>query len=263
MIQRKKAVFFDIDGTLWDIHNEILQSTREAIVKLRQNGSLAFLCSGRSRAYIQNEELLNIGFDGIISGCGTMIEYHGETVFYERLDQELAEHTVRTVRKYGFRPILEGKQYIYMDAEEFSEDFYGKKLTEELGDHLLTIADHWGKWEISKLSCATDHADRVHCFQELEQYYDYMIHNEAVVEMVPKGFHKGTGIARVCELLEMDIADTFAFGDSVNDLGMLKAAGIGVAMGNGTDEVKRAADYVTASLTEDGIWKACRHFGLI
>lgn len=260
---KNKAVFFDIDGTLWNWKNEIPKSAKEAIVQLRKNGNLAFLCSGRCRSYIRNPDLLGIGFDGIISGCGTMIEYNGKTVFYKRLENELAEHTVNTVRQYGFRPILEGREYIYMDPKEFDRDLYGKKLTEELGEHLLSIAGHWGRWEISKLACATENADRESCFHKLESYYDYMVHNEAVVEMVPKGFHKGTGIAKVCELLGMDIADTFAFGDSVNDLGMMKAAGVGVAMGNGTDAVKEAADYVTSSLTEDGIWNACRHFELI
>lgn len=221
------------------------------------------MCSGRSRAYIRNPRLFAIGFDGVVSGCGTMIEYGEETIFYKRLDNGLVEHTIHTVRHYGFRPILEGREYLYLDDEEFGEDYYGKKLKAEMGNQLRSISGNWGSWEISKLSCATDQADREGCFAALEKYYDYMIHNSSVVEMVPKGFHKGTGIARVCELLDMDISDTFAFGDSVNDLGMIRAAGVGVAMGNGSDEVKSAADYVTAPMMEDGIWKACRHFELI
>jgi len=64
----KQAVFFDIDGTMWDHTNFIPQSTIEGIHKLRKNGVHAFLCTGRSRAYVKNPELLNIGFDGIISG---------------------------------------------------------------------------------------------------------------------------------------------------------------------------------------------------
>lgn len=62
----KSAVFFDIDGTLWDYNNYIPDSCREGIKKLRENGHLAFICSGRSRAFIQNEDLLSLGFDGIV-----------------------------------------------------------------------------------------------------------------------------------------------------------------------------------------------------
>lgn len=262
-MQKRKAAFFDIDGTLWDINNVIPDSTVRAIQRLRENGHLAFLCSGRCRAYIQNPKLLSIGFDGIVSGCGTMVEYAGESVFYKRIENDLAEHTVRTVRKYGFRPILEGREYLYMDDSEFGHDFYGKKLKAEMGERLLTIEDEWGRWEISKMACATVDADREGCFAALDAYYDYMIHNEAVVEMVPKGFHKGTGVAKVCELLELDLADTYAFGDSANDLGMFRTAGTSVALGDGSQTAREAADYVTTPLMEDGIWNACKYLELI
>ena len=102
----RKAVFFDIDGTLWNTKNEIPESTVKAIGQLRRNGHLAFLCSGRSRAYIQNPKLFEIGFDGVVSGCGTMIEYGGNTVFYKKLDTQLVEYTIHVVRNHNFRPIL-------------------------------------------------------------------------------------------------------------------------------------------------------------
>lgn len=262
-MQKKKAVFFDIDGTLWNSDNRIPKSAQTAIRKLRRNGHLAFLCSGRCRSYIQDPELLSLGFDGIVSGCGTMIEYGGETVFYHRIEPELAKYTVKTVRRYGFRPILEGREYLYMDEAEFGQDFYGRKLKAEAGERLRSISDEWGRWEISKLSCATENADRETCFGALSPYYDFMIHNEAVVEIVPKGFHKGTGIEAVCRLLGMDLSDTIAVGDSANDLGMMQTAGTSVAMGNGSDAAKKAADYVTSSLEHDGIWNACSHLGLL
>ena len=87
-MHKKKAVFFDIDGTLWNEKNEIPPSAIKAIRRLREKGNLAFLCSGRCRAHIRSRELLGIGFDGIVSGCGTMIEYAGETVFYKRIENE-------------------------------------------------------------------------------------------------------------------------------------------------------------------------------
>lgn len=64
-------------------------------------------------------------------------------------------------------------------------------------------------------------------------------------------------------MLDTDIEDTIAFGDSANDIGMLRAAGFGVAMGNSSEDVKLEADYVTTPVMEDGIWKACKHLELI
>ncbi len=262
-MEAKKAVFFDIDGTLWHSDNVIPESTKKTIRELQERGHLTFLCTGRTRGYVQNPELLNLGFDGIVSGCGTMIEYQNETVFCYEIEKEFLADTIQRMRSYGFRPILEGKQYLYMDESEFGQDYYGKKLMAELGERLKSIEGEWGRWEVCKFSCATTNADREACFRELEPDFDFMIHNEEVVEIVPKGFHKGTGIEKVCELLHLDIKNTYAFGDSANDLGMFESAGTSIAMGDGQEVAKKAADYVTTPLLENGIRNACRHFGLI
>ena len=73
---------------------------------------------------------------------------------------------------------------------------------------------------------------------------------------------KGTALQKVVEMYGGTLADAYAFGDSGNDLEMLRMAGTGIAMGNGFAEVKAVADYVTAPIDEDGIAKAMRHFGL-
>ena len=259
----RKAVFFDIDGTIWDRNNYIPESTIKAVRTLQKNGHLAFLCTGRTKGFIREPALLSIGFDGIVSGCGTMIEYKDETIFYRQIEKAFLEETLLTLRKYRFRPILEGREYLYLEMEDFAGDSYARKLIDEMGPFLHSISEDWGKWEVQKFSCATEDADREACFAALEDHYDFMIHNEAVAEFVPKGFDKGFGLRKTCELLGVDISDTFSFGDSVNDIGMLKAAGTGIAMGNGSPLAMEAADYVTRSLLEDGIYHACRHFSLI
>ena len=67
----------------------------------------------------------------------------------------------------------------------------------------------------------------------------------------------------LCEYWGVDIRNTYAFGDSMNDLEILQAAGIGIAMGNGVPKLKEEADYVTDDIGRDGVYKACKHFQLI
>ena len=154
MMDSAKILFFDIDGTLWNWKNEIPESTIKAVRLARKKGNLAFINSGRSRAFIQNKELLDIGFDGIISGCGTLIELDGKVIYEHEISGEKAERIVSGVRRHGWKPVLEGREYLYMDfEEEFADDWYGKKLKRELGSRLKSIAGEWGKWRMQKLSC--------------------------------------------------------------------------------------------------------------
>lgn len=260
---KKKILFFDIDGTLWDFYNVIPESAVDAIHRAKANGHLVFINSGRSRAFIRSRELLSIGFDGIVSGCGTMVEYRDETIFYHQLDNVFAADVIRQVRSFGFRPVLEGRRYLYLDENEFENEPYGRKLRRELGDDLLGIEENWGNWEISKMSCATRPNEHEDCIRALEDDFLFMIHSPEVVEMAPKGFDKGSGIRRVCEYFGMDPVDTVAFGDSANDMTMLETAGTAVVMGNGSEEAKSAADLVTHDLHDDGIFYACRKLNLI
>ena len=256
-------LFFDIDGTLWDYKNYIPESTKEGIRRAKRNGHKCFINTGRARSFVSNKELLGIGFDGIVSACGCMIEYEGKTIYNRLIDREDAIRTVETTQRYGFKSILEGPEYLYMDRKDFEGDMYGEKVMSEMGDRLRGITDNWGKWQMNKLSCATTGCDAKSCFEELDDLYDFMIHNADVVEMVPKGFNKGTGIEKVCEMLSEDVKNTFAFGDSINDMEMIQTAGTGIAMGRCAVEIANIADFVTTHLEDDGIWNALKKYELV
>lgn len=72
-------------------------------------------------------------------------------------------------------------------------------------------------------------------------------------DIVREGVDKGTGLADLCEKMGLTLADAVAAGDSANDLGMLKAAGLSCCMANGTPEAKAAADRIIADVREDGV----------
>jgi Cof subfamily protein (haloacid dehalogenase superfamily) len=85
----------------------------------------------------------------------------------------------------------------------------------------------------------------------------------AFVDITAKGNTKQNGIDQFIKHFGFKLEETMAFGDGGNDIGMLRHAGIGIAMGNAKDDVKAVADYVTDTVDEDGIYKAMKHFGII
>lgn len=259
----KKAVFFDIDGTLWDEQFVIPKSTRLAVRELRANGHYAFLCSGRTRAFIRDENLMSLGFDGVLSGCGTQIEYQGRTLFYKKLEKELIHRAIHILRENHVSAIFEGRYHLYLDEEEFKGDAYVEKLRETLGEDAYTIAGNEDKMEISKFSCYAAEEAYTKVIPLLEKDYTPLMHNARIAEFVPKGFSKASGIAKACELLAIAHEDTYAFGDSVNDVEMLAYVQHGIVMGNGTEAAKKAGDYITTSIHEDGIYNGLAHFGLV
>ena len=95
---------------------------------------------------------------------------------------------------------------------------------------LGSISGNYGKWEFSKVVYKVDPgaSNLLVLMRELSDLYTFQIHDgNRMVEMVPKGFTKGTGIAVMSECLGISRKDTFCFGDSVNDIEMLRAVGTG------------------------------------
>ena len=244
-------------------------------IGLRKRGHSLWINSGRTRAFIREKKLFDLGFDGVVSGCGTMIEYgDGKKLMEEKIQkdtirflyeipQEEAARMRALFRQYGIRALFEGKEKLYVNPADFEGDRYIDKVRQEMGEDMLLLDQSTGSWEISKFACDARGGDRDGCCAVLKDHYNLLLHTGTVFEIVPAPYSKATGLAAACAMAGIDIADTMAFGDGVNDIEMLKCAGVGVAMGGGQAAAREAADYVTAPLEEEGILKALEHFELI
>ena len=259
----KKAIFFDIDGTLCDAQLKIPDSTKEAIQLLKENGSYVFLCTGRTLSYIANEELLALDFDGIVAGCGTYVVFGKEQLVYEKIEPALMKHVLEIFEEHHLPAILEGKYYQYLEEEEFIDDPILGLLKRDTVNGVLSIRENEMKWEVSKCSVVIKEKDYKKALEEISPWFEFLFHGDEFVEVVPRGFSKATGIQSICNKLHILHENTYAFGDSTNDLEMLKYVAHGIAMGNGMEEAKKVADYVTDSIHQDGIYNACKHFSLI
>lgn len=267
---KKKAVFFDADGTICDIKKGVPASAREAIRALRSNGHEAWLCTGRSRAFVPGY-LEEIPFTGMISACGATIEKDGERLFNREMTPEVAKLSMEVLRRYGLIPVMEGADFMYYDKDEYTNDvnWYCDLITEALGEKWKPIRGNEDCMIINKISAKiTEGCNAAQACRELSEYYDIIRHENGsfagtTIEMIPKGLNKAVGIAAVCKIFGIAWEDTVVFGDSNNDLSMFEYAATKVAMGNSSKKIIELADYVTTDMFHYGIKNGLTWLGLI
>ena len=259
----RKAVFFDIDGTLIDNNFKVPKSTIKALKELRENGHLAFICTGRAKAMVP-EDLMELGFDGIVGACGTYGELNGQVIYNIELSREVVEKAIKVFREYGICCVLEGEKFIYAEESEIKGPLLEvlSRLVESCnGRFKMTIEQDY---QINKLTCNSDkRCDFKIIYEDLKDDFDFIYHNDFMIEVVPKGYSKAKGIELMIRHLGIDIKDTYAFGDSLNDLEMLKYVKYGIAMGNSVPEILEVIPYKTDRIENDGIYNALKEFKLI
>lgn len=261
----KKIIFFDVDGTLIteDERSLIPDSTRHAIAQARSNGHLTFINTGRT-AFNLSSEVKKLGFDGYICGCGTYIEYNGEVLFYNRLDQAYCRKIAEILRKSGVVPVYEHRDCLFFDSmaadtpdlRNFKECFLdeGVRTDYDVSDDNFSF-DKFVFWRTA------DDA-----FEDLIKQIgeDFMVIDRGggFYENVPKGFTKATAIDMLLKKLGIPIENAYAIGDSMNDLPMLTAVPNSIAMG-GAEKLYPYVSFVTKPIEENGIEYALEHFGII
>ena len=271
-----KALFFDLDGTLWDRDERIPPATARALERARLKGNLVFINTGRTRAFALRPALWEIGLDGMVTGCGTRAEVRrpgdarlslkiGEArVLYEKvLPCGLLEPMIDGLEAHGFRVLLEGTDFMYADMAAFRDDPYMASVEKRAGDVLKDLKGERGRWRASKMTCDMRLSpDREEVLSRLAGEWNLFRHGGDVCEIVPAGHDKAAGMRLVCSLLGIPMADTVAFGDGANDVDMLLGAGYGVCMGGGDAEALAAADMAAPPVDEGGVEEALRRLGL-
>jgi Cof subfamily protein (haloacid dehalogenase superfamily) len=259
----RKIVFFDIDGTLYNSKIGVPESTVQGIKELKGKGHLAFISTGRARAMIP-QDLIDLGFDGVLAACGAYVEYSGNVIYNIDLEKEIADYAVNVLRKNNVFCVLEGQDYLYMDEDNFSDGglFSVAKFKSQYSEKIKPITGE--EYRINKITCRTnENSNFEEAFKALENKFDCIYHNTEFIELVPKGFTKVRGIEAIIKHLGVYIEDTYAFGDSLNDIDMLQYVRYGIAMGNSSPGILDKVKYKTDKIENDGIYKGLKQFKLI
>ncbi|MCH5252441.1 MAG: HAD family hydrolase [Lachnospiraceae bacterium] len=260
---KQHMIFFDIDGTLIDEKTGVIpESTVRAIRQARKKGHRMFLCTGRCQIIIP-KEVRDIGFDGVVAGCGTQIVYQGEELLHAQLEPSLQREIAEDLVKYHIDGVLEGKEASY-----FRRDYWMpvvKAIFEENGTFSPICQSFWeDELAFDKMALWFDDSSDMGAFKrKYEDRFEFILRDPTFYEVVPKGYSKATGIRFLCDKLGIPKADTIGIGDSTNDLPMLRYTGISIAMGSGNPAIFPEVDYVTSTVVENGIEEALKQYNII
>lgn len=265
-MNNKKALFFDIDGTLLTSYPfRVPESARQALQEARANGHKLFINSGRTFAILPSI-IKEMGFDGFVCGCGSQIYMDGELVHASTIPHDLCVETVKMARECEVPGVFECPDRLLYDGS-------GKVLTEFLDrlNKLTTVADLTTFSEEETAAYTFDKflmIARPNCnFKKFrafcDEHFSCFEHTDGACEFTQKNYSKATGIQFILDRLNLSLEDSYAFGDSNNDLPMLKYAGNSIAMGNCNPDILPYCTYQTTDIEEDGIKNALKHFGLI
>lgn len=265
-----KLIAVDIDDTLLNTKKEITPATKAALMQAQENGVRLVVASGRLpygvRPFAQALDVFRrggyyMGFNG-----GAIMNSRDELIATSYLDSKYIEPVYELLRPYDVCTMVHKGNVIYSDNKT---NQYSQIETDAVGLPVNPVDDlpRFIDWEIPKFLIGGDPA----LLKVLEKELIAALGGEVDVylsapwflEVMPKSVNKGEGLKTICNDAGIDISEAIAFGDSYNDIFMIKAAGLGVAMGNAEDAVKEAADMVTADCDHDGIAKALEELGIV
>lgn len=278
----KKIIFLDVDGTIIDYDNHIPDSAKIAIQQSRKNGHLVFLCTGRSKAEMPNE-ILDIGFDGIIGGNGSYIEYKNQVLMHQLIPYETAKQVVDWLESRGLEFYLESNNGLFAsrnfrDAARQILRIYalGKGASEdqilnmepEDALHGLVYGGELYRDDLNKISFILnsyqDHLDSKKAFPQLKAgTWGGRGESALFGDLGVKDINKAHAVNIILKHLGANHIDTIAFGDAKVDIPMLETCQIGVAMGNGGPEILAMADIITDDVRQDGLYNAFKKLNLL
>lgn len=276
-----KAVFFDIDGTLLNDRKNVQKSTIKAIRNLKDQGILVGLATGRGPSFVQ-PFLENLGLDFAVTYNGQYIYSRSEIIYTNQLSKTTVYRLIRYAGarrreiSLGTASGLLGSGIIglgtsrlgqivsslvprkWAKAIERSFKHFIRRIKPQNIDSLMVILRE-PIYQVV-LVATEGESERI---QKQFPRVKLTRSSPYSMDVISEGQSKVKGIERVGQCYGFDLSEVIAFGDSDNDIEMLSQVGIGVAMGNASQQVKENARYTTADNNDDGISKALAHYGLI
>jgi len=232
-----KLVALDMDGTLLNEEKRISAGNQKAIRAAVNAGVTVMFSTGRGIVNIMPyaEELqLN---SPIVAVNGSEVWKSPDELWKRKtMDYKLVDRMRQIALRYD----------VWYWAYSVEGSFNSHSWTSEPTERMQWLKFGYYSEDTSRLASIRN---------ELERWGVLEVTNSHPfnLELNPKGVNKASGLLEVCGMLGINMSQVVAIGDSLNDLSMIRSAGLGIAMGNAQDELKQEADLVTTSNEEDGV----------
>lgn len=255
----KKYFFFDIDGTLTDrATNQVVPSALETLQILEKNGHFVAIATGRAHYKARKFTEAN-GFKNMVCNGGNGFVIQNEFVENIPLDKEDCIKIIRQAEElgYGWCIAIDDTKDVYMVDDLFLRQVGKRKEpTRYIIDDTLDIeaVEAFLKIYVAIPMEEEEKLTTKELVGNLRFEPEYLMFQPD---------NKRGGIIKMMEHLNADIKDVVVFGDDYNDMDMFCSEWFSIAMGNGCEDLKKLADYVTDTNVKDGIKKACQHFGWV
>ena len=249
-----KLAVFDIDGTLATKGNEVPKTALCTIEKLKKNGIHCLIATGRERENML--EILEItGIENFIACNGHYVKYKNETLYRYTYPKKVMETVQKLCEKDGYYYGFSSGTGMFIPKF----DALKKELIHPFLEKIKTVEIIEGSVENIVLFAKDGGSE----FKILADEYNLVAWGNGMYDMMKIGRSKAAGIEEIRAKLGVRQEEIICFGDGLNDLEMIEYAGLGVAMGDAREELKEIADHITDTAANDGIYKACKKFGLI
>ena len=266
-MSKYRLIALDIDGTLLNSKKEVTPDTLQAVRRAAEAGVAVVFCTGRAVSELEEFYALlpEIRYAVFASGGGLYDIQKREAFSLRGIPRAQAEEIMALAATKDLMPqIVLGDKDVIQASHMDNLEHYHMGIYRPLYERAMTLTpDIFALFracrdEILKINMYhADPTERIRTRAQLEHLQMEKVYSEvSSLECSALGVNKGTGLLRLCDALGIDRAASAAVGDAENDIPMLQMTGLGVAMGNGTDAVKNAADRVVADMDHGGCAEA-------
>lgn len=263
-----QLICIDIDGTLLNSRKELPEENIRAIRHAIEKGVTVAFATGRSKQGVEYLfESIPCEGNAICLNSG-LILYKGEMIYQKAINESVIEKVIGLMEKY------QSQLFLTEEAGNITVGCLSEKLKQEIQQGSLKgnyrfcenyreLRQIIPQTKILKMAVQDFEAERFEqLYKELQQIREISVlrSDQFFLDIIPSDSGKEKGIGILADYLGITLEEVLCIGDNENDLAMLEQAGTGVAMGNAAQEVKQAADYVTADNDHAGVAEAIYHY---